>query len=153
MHRFPHFTRSTHRGEFAWVGAFIFKINFMGRGKFFGGQFSLVVIVLVAIFLGVIVRGGFSYGAVIWGQSSRGRCRGAIFLGCNCPDTGRMYDAPIGYGVQRLWKIRLREHGKVLSGGRGGFKKLYEIVAVVDLRLGDNVEVAWSEWHRLWTFW
>lgn len=79
------------------MGAFIFKINFMGRGKFFGGQFSLVVIVLGAIFLGLIVRGDFPMGQLSGGNHPGGRCPGAIFLGCNCPDTGRMYD------THRIW--------------------------------------------------
>ena len=36
----------------------------------------------------------------------------------------------------------LESMGRYYQEDMGGFKKLYEIVAVVDLRLGDNVEVA-----------
>ena len=82
MHSFPQFTRSPYLGNFARMGAIIFRGNFMVWGTFFiganflgeqlgGGQFSLVAIVRGAIMEGTIIQG-----AVIRGQLSGG---GAVF--------------------------------------------------------------------------
>ena len=59
MHSFSQFTRSTRWEEFAWVGAIIFKGNFMVSGQFSGG------------------------GTVFLRSNCRGE--GAIFLGGDCP--------------------------------------------------------------------
>ena len=79
MHSFPQFTHSIRWGEFAWVGAIIFKGNFMVNGQFSGRQFSS----------GAIVKGVGNF--TQWQLPGR-QLSGGNHPGGNCPGRNNLGD-------------------------------------------------------------